>query len=376
MSRNKLDKHRSNSWRIVGLLAMAALLVLSLAACGKKPVAVYKGGEISAKDFDTFLAVNKLIDPYYSYYETMPDFKRQMVEQLVVTRYLTKDATADQVKQAESKSDEDWKNFQGYIKSGENEQQYKDALKELKLSEDDLREFLEEQALFNIVLEDKFSDEELQKRFDEDVKKDPNVFTTATVDHILIALKDQEGKDLRTPDEALKRAQEVREKLLNGGDFAALAKEYSDDPGSKDNGGQYKDAEVNLWVPEFKQAALELPLNQISEPVKTDYGYHVMKVESRHVGELADADVKEKVLGELVGEFLNDFRENELPKILTKVNLPKESPTQAPQQQEPLTSPAPSAAPDAQSPAPAETQSPAPTATQSPTPATNSPIGQ
>lgn len=71
-------------------------------------------------------------------------------------------------------------------------------------------------------------------------------------------------------------AEDVYAKLKAGGDFAALAKKYSDDPGSKDDGGKYL-AEKGKSVPEFDKVAFELKTNQISEPVRTQYGYHVIQ---------------------------------------------------------------------------------------------------
>ena len=79
----------------------------------------------------------------------------------------------------------------------------------------------------------------------------------------------------------MKIAKEVKTKLDAGEDFAKVAKEYSEDPGSADNGGLYENTPVSNWVEAFKEAAKTLPINKISDPVETEYGYHVMKVESR-----------------------------------------------------------------------------------------------
>lgn len=104
------------------------------------------------------------------------------------------------------------------------------------------------------------------------------------VSHILIGTKDTNNKPLRSEAEALKRANEVYQKVVNGGDFAQLAKQYSDDPGSKDKGGVY-DMPLNQFktnmVKEFVDAALALNEGQISKPVKTQYGYHIIKLDSR-----------------------------------------------------------------------------------------------
>ena len=65
-----------------------------------------------------------------------------------------------------------------------------------------------------------------------------------------------------------------------GEDFAKLAKEYSEDPGSKDNGGEYKFARGRM-VPEFEAAAFSLSTNQVSDIVTTRYGYHIIKLNEK-----------------------------------------------------------------------------------------------
>jgi len=105
-----------------------------------------------------------------------------------------------------------------------------------------------------------------------------------TVSHVLISLKDSAtGKDLRSEAEAKAKAEEVYQKLTAGGDFKTIAKEYSDDPGSKDKGGTYGPMPLaqfkSQMVKEFGDAAVALKQNQISQPVKTQYGYHIIKLD-------------------------------------------------------------------------------------------------
>ncbi|MCL4862053.1 MAG: peptidylprolyl isomerase [Caldilineaceae bacterium] len=82
----------------------------------------------------------------------------------------------------------------------------------------------------------------------------------------------------RTEAEALALAESIRMRILAGEDFAALAAEYSDDPGSGANGGDLGWFGRGRMVPEFEEAAFTLPLNVVSEPVKTDFGYHLIEV--------------------------------------------------------------------------------------------------
>jgi peptidyl-prolyl cis-trans isomerase C len=87
-------------------------------------------------------------------------------------------------------------------------------------------------------------------------------------------------KDL-TDAEALAKALEIRQKILQGADFAALALADSDDLISRSKGGELGFLKPGQMVPSFADAAFALPTGQISQPVKTPFGYHLIKVEAR-----------------------------------------------------------------------------------------------
>ncbi|HNX28903.1 MAG TPA: peptidylprolyl isomerase [Syntrophomonadaceae bacterium] len=74
------------------------------------------------------------------------------------------------------------------------------------------------------------------------------------------------------------KALEVKQKLAEGKDFAELAKEYSTDTTNKEQGGDLGLVSRGQMVAEFEDAAFALPVGEISEPVKTEYGYHIIKV--------------------------------------------------------------------------------------------------
>ena len=98
--------------------------------------------------------------------------------------------------------------------------------------------------------------------------------------------------DERADDERaakLKLAGELVKRARAGEDFAKLAKEYSDDPGSKEKGGEYTFAK-NQMVPEFEAAALALAPNGVSDIVTTAYGYHIIKLGDKYPAKLAGFD--------------------------------------------------------------------------------------
>jgi peptidyl-prolyl cis-trans isomerase NIMA-interacting 1 len=101
----------------------------------------------------------------------------------------------------------------------------------------------------------------------------------AGASHILVAYKGAERAAptiTRTKDEAKKRALEVAQKAKSG-DFAALAKEYSDDPGSGPRGGALGVFTRNAMVKPFADAAFALKPGEVSGIVETEFGFHVIK---------------------------------------------------------------------------------------------------
>lgn len=105
-----------------------------------------------------------------------------------------------------------------------------------------------------------------------------------SVSHILIAFKGADKAPetvTRTEDEAKKHAEELLAQAKAGEDFAALAKANSDDPGSKDKGGNYPTVEKGQMVPAFEDAAFGLAQpGMVDHIVRTSFGYHVIKVDS------------------------------------------------------------------------------------------------
>ena len=88
-----------------------------------------------------------------------------------------------------------------------------------------------------------------------------------------------------------KTAEDVLARVKNGEDFTKLAKEFSEDPGSKDKGGLYEGVTIGQFMPEFEKAALELEPGQVSPNlVETSYGFHIIKLEKK--GEKKGADGK------------------------------------------------------------------------------------
>jgi peptidyl-prolyl cis-trans isomerase C len=116
--------------------------------------------------------------------------------------------------------------------------------------------------------------------------------------HILIRFKGSSvpvraGQNDLSDADALAKAQEIRKKIQDGADFATIAKAESDDAGSGANGGELQPFHHGQMVPAFEQAAFAMKPGELSEPVKSQFGYHIILV-SAH-----DAKPFEEVRGDL-----------------------------------------------------------------------------
>ena len=143
-----------------------------------------------------------------------------------------------------------------------------------------------------------------------------NEWETVSARHILIrmkgspvALKDGE-KDL-SDEEALAKAKDLRAKIAAGGDFAALAKAESDDVGSGANGGSLGEFTRGRMVPPFDEAAFTLKVNEVSEPVKTQFGYHIIQVTKHETKKMEDVknEIADKVGPEMAQKSVEAIRD-------------------------------------------------------------------
>jgi peptidyl-prolyl cis-trans isomerase C len=133
--------------------------------------------------------------------------------------------------------------------------------------------------------------------------------------HILIRMQGSRvplrpnEKDL-TDEEALAKTKELRAKIVAGGNFAELAKAESDDTGSGANGGDLGSFTKGRMVPEFETAAFALKIGDTSEPVKTQFGYHLIQVQEHSSKAFDDVrtEVAEKIKPDLAKRGVEEVK--------------------------------------------------------------------
>jgi len=130
------------------------------------------------------------------------------------------------------------------------------------------------------VTQDELGSAEIERRYEQDIAS----YTIVQVDHVLV----------ETQEEAEEVYAEVTAPGATREDFLAIAKERSIDPGAAQNSGSLGSAAASTYVPEFANAAMALEEGEIAEPVETQFGWHVIRLEDEQVTPLAQ--VREQIL--------------------------------------------------------------------------------
>lgn len=162
------------------------------------------------------------------------------------------------------------------------EDKFKQALKQQNISEDDFKDQLKIQEYQKLLLSDsvKISDKELKDN-------------TMKASHILIESSEDSNKKK-------KQAEDIKNQLDDGANFADLASKHSDDTQSKESGGSLGYIVKGQMDKEFDKAAFKLKENKISNVVKTNYGYHIIKANKesdfdKHKDELKQTMIQQKI---------------------------------------------------------------------------------
>ena len=194
--------------------------------------------------------------------------------------------------------------------------QFQATLEAMGLTEADLMEKVAEQLQIKAYIDTlaKVDEKEAKEFYD----KNPNLFKTMKASHILAKYKDVEsGKEptQEDKDDALARIKEAQKMLADGKNFEDVAKEKSDCP-SKQAGGDLGEFGQGQMVPEFEKALLALEEGQISEPVESRFGYHIIKSGGKsnktfdevkeRIMETMAAQKGQKIIEEVVDKLVKD----------------------------------------------------------------------
>jgi peptidyl-prolyl cis-trans isomerase C len=209
--------------------------------------------------------------------------ERQVLDRLVQIQLLLNKATdADKAKGKEVAE----KRYELILKRAGSEETLTQQLKSVGMTPTELRRKMSEEANAEAVvsreLKAEATDADAKKYYDEFPARfeQPEMVRAS---HILLSTVDPEAKAPLADDKKLakrKVADDLLKRARAGEDFAKLVKEFSEDPGSRDKGGEYKFPRGQM-VAEFESAAFGLATNQISDIVTTQFGYHIIKLSEK-----------------------------------------------------------------------------------------------
>lgn len=277
-------------------------------------VATYDGGQVTRGDYEKFAFILKMTNQQYAAKEPDNAFKQYVINQIIASRIINSKLSEAQRAAAYESADVQVAEAKDFLDA------HAADMSKQGITESDIRDYVQGVTATQTWLDSTADDASVKAAYDQKVSSNDENVITASVRHILIMKEDDNGK-ARSKDAIDQKLKKVQDKLKNGEDFAALAKQYSEDPGSSKNGGLYTNEPVVKWTDAFKKATISLELNKISDPVETEYGYHIIRVESRSI--IPYEEAKETIKNNMIDSNYNQFMTKELPSLIKQVDLPK-----------------------------------------------------
>ena len=281
---------------------------------GDPIVAKGKGFEIKRSDLDQVVSGAKA-NAAAAGQQLPPDFEISVLNQLITIQVLLQAATpADQ---AAGKIDAD-QQYTNLLKKFPSPDAFERQLKAVGMTVEDLRAKATQEAVAKAALKRllniNITDEDAKDYYNQHAAdfEQPEL---AHVRHILLMTIDPATHSpLMTNTVAAKRRQidDLLKQIRGGADFAALAKQYSEDPGSKENGGELPEFPRGQMVPEFESAAFALTTNQVSDVITTQFGYHIIKLLDKTPAKKVDyaaaaTDIKDGLARMKIGKLAPDY---------------------------------------------------------------------
>ncbi|MDK2836757.1 MAG: foldase protein PrsA [Thermosediminibacterales bacterium] len=273
---------------------LVILTVLSLTGCnlikkeekigktidGQEVVAVVNDEKILKSEYDKNLQdIEEMLKKHYGEdvleseegKTTMENIKKQLLEDMINNVIIEQEAKKRGIEitedELEKRLDELKTQFGG-------EQNFEEFLKEQGLSLDDVKKNVTQEMLYSRLLDEvtrdvEVTEKEVKEYYDLHINEFKESPDEVRARHILVSSEE--------------KAREILKQIKDGADFAELAKKNSEDPESAEKGGDLGYFRRGQMVAPFEKAAFELEPGQVSDIVKTDFGYHIIKVEDKKI---------------------------------------------------------------------------------------------
>jgi len=258
--------------RIIAVALGLAVLLGSVTGCSNSnAVAKVNGTTISREEFDSIVAVAKKQDPTMaSLKDDDPQFleyKRLILDSMIEAELVRQEAKRLGAKIGDAEVDAKLEEIKlGYP----DEETWNKTIEQSGMTLDQIRQSISDQMMYQFLYDkvappSEVTSEQVEAYYEQNKSTQFKTDDQSHLYHILFAADDKAT------------AEKVLAEIKAGGDFEALAKKYSTDPGSRDAGGDLGTASTANYVPEFKQAADKLKVGEVSGLVKTEFGWHIIK---------------------------------------------------------------------------------------------------
>jgi len=281
--------------------------------------------------------------------QILPEERREQVEaqlldRLVITKLLTVRATEDDRKKARTAAD---KFVASTKEQAGSEESFTRQLGAMNFTPSQFDAQVLERAICEEVVDRELkskvtvTDDQVRKFYDENGEQFERKETVRAA-HILLSTRDPATNQELSEEKKKEKKQQIQkllERARKGEDFAALAREYSEDPSSKNKGGEYTFGHGQM-VPEFETAAFSLKTNQVSDIVTTQYGYHVIKLYERIPARKLELDkvkddlkeqiARSEVQDKMLPDYLKKLKQESSLEYLNGAKAPLEAPQEKP----------------------------------------------
>ncbi len=299
-------------------------------------VATVDGSEIKKdeleKAFNNLLMARKMSADAIPAEQRLQGY-RMVLDEIIIDKLLAKKSAETKVTDEEVNAQ--WERIKGNFGSEEAlKKQVEAAGETIDKVKKGLHDRLAEERWIDDQIKDKVNVTDAEA--EDFYKKNPDAFKKpeeVRASHILVKVEKDAKPDV--VEAKKKAAQAIADRVKKGEDFAKLAKEVSEDPSAKQNSGDLDFFAKEQMVPEFSNAAFAMKKGDISDPVRSDFGFHVIKVTDRHDAETVTLD---KAKPQLLAYLKNQKKQAEVEKVIqgvrekadVKINLPEPAAAAAP----------------------------------------------
>ncbi|MBM4396003.1 MAG: peptidylprolyl isomerase [Deltaproteobacteria bacterium] len=287
------------------------------------PVAKVNGVDLDSKDF--YAELDKITQGGA---RNIPEDRLAKIRENVLNRQIEEELIRQEVKkQGIEVSETDLAaEFDKYKARFKTDEQFQNYLTHGKTSIDEIKARLRDSLALNRLLTKlgklDVTDEDVRKAYETGIK----MYTEPEQVHAVhVLVKVAENAPQAEVDAAKKKAEEAQKKIKGGEDFAAVAKQYSDDAMSKEKGGDLGFFRKGIMVPKFEEVAFALkPGEMTKEPVRTAFGFHVIKV-LEHKPERVKPleEVKDQIAESLKNRNMFKARRELVEKLKTEAKVEK-----------------------------------------------------